>query len=207
MKILSFLLLINTVCYCQLSTISGNAFWKYNDYVGNKPDAGSYVYLYSSDSSTTSKSTQCDVMGNFKFENIKPGRYLIAIFSQNTKTWGDENLDALKEVNTSNYLGFNVFDLDPVLYDSILFYRDEYYKAMNQKMKTSGIKKWTDNVLNKGNIYKNSIYRLMNKAPISLKLNPFQITLPIQRRFILKEIIIKDGENSTVIADFGLTQI
>jgi hypothetical protein len=30
-------------------TLTGNAYWKYNNYVGNKPDAGAEVTLYSLD--------------------------------------------------------------------------------------------------------------------------------------------------------------
>jgi hypothetical protein len=52
MKIFTLIALL-LVVYCgrsQTGNISGNAFWKYNDYVGNKPDAASDVLLYRIDS-------------------------------------------------------------------------------------------------------------------------------------------------------------
>lgn len=68
-------------------SLTGNVYWKYNNFVGNKPDAGSNILLISTDTTMSENKfeTTCDVMGNFKIEKIPSGRYFIIVTSKNTK--------------------------------------------------------------------------------------------------------------------------
>jgi hypothetical protein len=77
--------------------ITGNVYWKYNNFVGNKPDAGSEASLYSLDTfrRDVSYKATCDVMGNFEINKILPGDYLLIVRSQNTTDSPDEHLDEL----------------------------------------------------------------------------------------------------------------
>lgn len=68
----------------QFSSFHGNVFWKYNDYVGNKPDAGADVLLYGIPDSTICYSTKADVRGDFTYDCIPSGTYLLIVTSSNT---------------------------------------------------------------------------------------------------------------------------
>jgi hypothetical protein len=67
-------------------SLNGNVYWKYNNFVGNKPDAGSSIKLYSLDTlrTETEFETTADVMGNFSFEKLLPGTYCMIVRSKNT---------------------------------------------------------------------------------------------------------------------------
>lgn len=95
--------------------MTGNIYWKYNNFVGNKPDAGSEIKLFSLADSTITYSTTADVRGDYRIDSIPTGYYLVAIKSDNTKTDGIEcfnNLDRHKsyidtvfKTNISEVLG------------------------------------------------------------------------------------------------------
>lgn len=78
--------------------LTGNVYWKYNNYVGNKPDAGSTVMIYSLDTLREGLKYDaiCDVMGNFKISKILSGSYLLIVNSKNTTDSPDEHLDNLR---------------------------------------------------------------------------------------------------------------
>lgn len=84
-KLLIIVILIAfTSCTKKPGSLTGNVFWKYNDYVGNKPDAGSDVKLYSLTNKETNFKTTSDVSGNYKIEEITPGKYFLIVQSNNT---------------------------------------------------------------------------------------------------------------------------
>ena len=85
-KLLIIIVLIASLTSCtkKPGSINGNVFWKYNDYVGNKPDAGSDVKLYSIANKDSKFETTTDVSGNFKIEEIPPGKYFLIVQSKNT---------------------------------------------------------------------------------------------------------------------------
>jgi hypothetical protein len=92
MKTLPLIFLLAVVFSCQskeslkeYGSLQGNVFWRYNEYVGDRPDAGSSIYLYSLEDSNTYYSTTADLSGNYLFDSIPSGRYLAIVRSQNTK--------------------------------------------------------------------------------------------------------------------------
>lgn len=79
-------------------TLTGNVYWKYNDYVGDKADAGAKITLYSLDTirgNLTFEATS-DVQGNYEIEKILPGIYLIIVRSKNATDCPDEHLSNLR---------------------------------------------------------------------------------------------------------------
>jgi hypothetical protein len=73
-------------CTKNPGSFSGNVFYKFNDFVGNKPDAGSAVKLYNVDKGAEPAKYEAitDVQGNYKIENVAPADYLLFIQSKNT---------------------------------------------------------------------------------------------------------------------------
>lgn len=75
--------------------LTGNAYWKYNDYVGNKPDAGAEASLYSLDTFRVDLKFEAiaDVQGNYKIERIPPGKYFLIARSKNATDCPDSHLN------------------------------------------------------------------------------------------------------------------
>ncbi len=65
--------------------LTGNVYWKYNDYVGNKADAGAEITMYTIDTirGNLKYESSADVQGNYKFEKVLPGSYFIIVCSKN----------------------------------------------------------------------------------------------------------------------------
>lgn len=201
----------------ETGTISGNALWKYNDYVGNKPDAGSRVIVYPFDSTQEQLTTQCDVQGNFRFENVPAGLYLVAVVSRNTRTNGEYNYRNLQFTDTKSYLGFDFKSLNKELYDSISIYREVTLLPLPEvKTVPNGFntKKYLKEVEERKSVstkrqgdYEKAINRLLRLAPINTKTMWFEFPVPYPNKFFLDEVIIKPGQTVTVIADFGITYL
>lgn len=105
------IILITTITFLTLTSctkkpgiFSGYIYWEYNDYVGDKPDAGSKIKLYSITNKEIQFETTADASGNFKLEDIPPGEYFTIIQSKNTTDSPKYHLDNLlihsKELKT-----------------------------------------------------------------------------------------------------------
>lgn len=67
-----------------MGSLKGNVFWKYNNYVGNKPDAGTSIKLYSLLDTSYLETATCDVQGNYSIDSVPTGYYLLIISSKAT---------------------------------------------------------------------------------------------------------------------------
>ena len=101
----------NVTVKIKTGSISGNVTYKYNNYVGNKPDTGTVVFLISKKVTSLPDSmgygwtwyvddyegvyaTEVDGSGNYILNDIPVGEYYIVLISENTNT-GKENMGAL----------------------------------------------------------------------------------------------------------------
>jgi hypothetical protein len=78
--------------------MSGNAYWNYNEYIGNRADAGAEVRLFSLDhlDSRLVSSANADVQGNYKMEKLLPGWYFVIVSSKNVMGCPDSHLKKLE---------------------------------------------------------------------------------------------------------------
>ena len=122
MKKIFWLLLLLPFCSCKKNpgTLSGNVFWKYNDYVGNKPDAGATIYLFSSDTSKDPLRSEADVQGNYKIDPLLPGKYMMIVESKNATSSPLEQYMEFQDNNTEGYLGFYLPQIIGPLSDTII---------------------------------------------------------------------------------------
>jgi hypothetical protein len=93
-------------CGPNYGSLNGNAYWKYNDYVGDKPDPGTEVYLFPWDSSKEVYETTCDVQGNFMFDKIVTGDYILVAISKNTTASSIDQFYELASSAAFIYLDF-----------------------------------------------------------------------------------------------------
>lgn len=78
-------------------SLTGNAYWKYNNYVGNKADAGAEVMLFTLDTirGDLRFDATADVQGNYKIDGIPPGKYFLIVRSKNVTDCPDSHLSNL----------------------------------------------------------------------------------------------------------------
>src|SRR5690606_20250301 len=83
-------------------SLTGNAYWKYNNFVGNKSDAGAQVVLYSLDTIRKDLKFEAtaDVQGNYKIEKIPPGKYFLILRSKNATDCPEIHLSKLRIYST-----------------------------------------------------------------------------------------------------------
>ena len=107
----------NVTVKIKTGSVTGTVTYKYNDYVGNKPDTDAKVLLISKSVTSLPDSvalglisslpdgcygTKVDGSGKYQFDNIPVGDYYIVIISKNTNS-GSEN--------GSLYWGFSVYNM------------------------------------------------------------------------------------------------
>jgi hypothetical protein len=191
-------------------TLTGNAYWKYNDYVGYKPDAGAEVTLYSLDTIRGDLKFEAiaDVQGNYKIDRIPPGNYFLIVRSKNTTDCPENHLRKL--IIYSSYFkqlfGFDlnkykeqiqeIFKLDSLAsaaltanekgYESNLRALDDYYKYNEQR--------------------KNKADELFKSFPDDFKMK-IKIYRGYSNAFDFKTINIDEGKSANQITDFGVTCI
>ena len=113
--------------YVEYGTVQGTVTYKYNNYVGNRGDSGSLVYLFPNmsgyDTSKYDNSracrgftgeydsgimvTKCDGNGNYVFDNVPVGRYYLLIISAETTDGGAFDNKASRE----SWIKANFMDL------------------------------------------------------------------------------------------------
>lgn len=187
----------------QPGNISGNAYWKYNDYVGNKPDAGSDVLLYNLDSPQFKKHNQCDVQGNFRFDNLQPGKYFLIVSSKATNTDGSENIEMFRIYKDYTKRAFGIDITKYPQFDSLTFYQSALIEIGKKKFTIWNTSKRTKEALDASHDYRMCCMRLWNSVrPDDLDLG---LAMMGFRKVHLNTIDVRSSENSTAIVDFGTT--
>jgi hypothetical protein len=114
------LLLLPLLTFGQKGNITGNVFYKYNDFVGNRADAGSNIYVINKNNRILYHD-KTGLDGNFKIENVDTGYVTVMIVSKNTNTNPEdfiENFSTIKYYLTINY--------NKQLFDSIIIVKKAF---------------------------------------------------------------------------------
>jgi hypothetical protein len=190
-------------CSKGTGSITGNVYWKYNDYVGNKPDAGTEVRLFSTSDTSFHQKTECDIKGDFKFDNVPVGDYILVFDSENTNDRASSYItdltlfrNQLEQINCGfkDTLAFkNV--ADSYLQASSLAtnlhgkdFLDAYEKRDEDRMRLDSIA--------------SKLLDSYTKETMS-RLGYTNSVLPAKRKF--KSIKVEKDKTSTVVIDFGIT--
>jgi len=99
----------------EYGSLSGNVFWKYNNYVGNRPDASADVTVFNLEDTTVQYSSKVDMRGDFGIDSVQAGKYLLVVWSKNTT-------DSYKEhfMNFAIY-GRTIKKIDPGFDTSLVY--------------------------------------------------------------------------------------
>jgi hypothetical protein len=154
--------------------------------------------------------TQCDVQGNFRFNNIADGKYLVLIVSKNTNTPGIDNFNSFDVFNdiSLKYFGIDIHKYHPY-YDSVFYYKKVYEGALGTKINMWKMNKQLKDVEAKKDAYFNSIHNLFEhayeKVPFSAKYALIPLHLTFQPKMKFQEIEVKQGNSQVIVTDFGVT--
>lgn len=206
--LLTFILIsILTSCTKKPGTLTGNVYWKYNNYVGNKPDAGSKVKLYSLTDKDLIFETSTDVAGNFKIEDILPGKYFLIIKSGNTTDSPKDHLDNLLDNSEQikSIFGFDIKKFTNKIQE-INKLQQEYQNILvdNNEKKYGGLSKQIDKYQKIQSEVKSKSLDLISKFPSDFKTNIGMYT-GYDKSFHFSNIEIKEDKTTNENIDFGIT--
>ena len=209
-KYILFLILFTILsCTKKPGGLTWNVYWKYNDYVGNKPDSGAKIKLIPFDKTQKDSifETTADLNGNYAINEIPPGKYFLIVESENTKDNPKDHLENLQIYSKSLKEIFG-FDLQK--------YSKEIEEIENDYKKYTDI--LTDPDYDKYGGISNKIeqYQKLEKMSFEKSANLID-KIPSKIRFKIglltgysssldfQDVEIKEGKIENVVTDFGLT--
>jgi hypothetical protein len=189
--------------------LTGNVYWKYNNFVGNKPDAGSEASLYSLDTlrKDLKYEATCDVMGNFKFDKVLPGYYLLIVKSRNTTNSPDGHLNRLLLYSSylSRLFGYDIYKENKNQIQEYKVLDSLYNKALMADEKEYG------SFSKRYDAYRKLEKQKMDFAETIIDKLPKDFTSKIgiytgySKKIELSSVTIDEGKTSNEIIDFGIT--
>lgn len=208
-----FITIIFFSCSPKRGSVAGNVYWKYNNFIGNKPDAGSDVFLFSSDTGKAPLQATCDIQGNFSLADVPVGDYKLVVRSKSTNaSCYDLVYDLLSYINTpfmrgdgkyngqvhgfiENYFAMERLDIsDSRRSDSFKIYRNRTIDVSDSILKeiphNSQFRHW---VLDYG------------MSPDKITVDDISIGTMAGNKIKVKDIKVEEGKTTTEIVDFGLT--
>lgn len=205
--VLSLIIVISLQsCKEKTGTLEGTAYWKYNDYVGNKPDAGTIIKLFEIGDSIPTYTTEVGLDGKFKIENIKIGKYLMISKSKNTNESCNGFIQTLEiYVNElDSIFNYNVaksFNNDFNTYDS-LYNKFHSLLIADHEDSLSGLTKHINAYREAEKSLEIFSEQFVKKLPSNFKSN---IGLIIYDKIDFLDITIEKDKTTVEQLDFGVT--
>ena len=198
-------------CSKEPGSVSGNIFYKYNDFVGNKPDAGTSIKLYNVDKGAESAAYEVtsDVQGNYKIESVAPDTYLAFIESKATTA---QTIDVLEQLQNNAEEVKEIFGMDVAAIKKDI----EDYKALQEKEAAAIDAALSSESADKDKLLKDyedilkeqiaKAKALGDKIPEKLaKLLKLDLKLGYGPKFEIKKLVVEEKKNLQNNTDFGVT--
>ena len=193
-------------------SLTGNAFWKYNDYLGNKADAGAEITLYSLDTIRGDLKLEAtsDVQGNYKIEKILSGNYFLIVRSKNATDCPESHLNNLRiyKEDLKQLFGFDI-DKYKTQLDELNFLDSLNLKSIETFPSNGSLSQMKASIARTDAISKQiteKIEKLFDTFPTDFtrKIKLFSI---YSKAYDFSIIQIEEGKSKNVISDFGITCI
>jgi hypothetical protein len=191
-------------------SLSGNVSWEFNDYVGNKADAGADVILISVDTirGDLKYESTADLQGNYKFENVLPGSYFLIIKSKNATDCPEDhlyNMMAYKN-DLGKLYGLNLNPFKKEI-DQIEALHEKYTKIlMGDELEYGGLNNKIEQYTKIEKAIRERASKVIDKFPIHVK-QKIGIYSGYSNALYFANIQIEEGKPEVVITDFGITCI
>jgi hypothetical protein len=183
-------------------TYKGNVYWKYNKFVGNRPDAGSLVYLYNLKDTSQFYFAKTDVRGDFTIDSIPEGLYFSIVQSKNTTGSPKDFYDEISLYAES--LGeLAKYDLKKVISE-----KKEMIHFLDSLKANSFVKYTGASALNHYSKYNDSINSvcssLIRQLPERVRWK-ISILTPYSSKVVYDLVFITANKTETKVIDFGIT--
>lgn len=191
--------------------LTGNAYWKYNNYVGNRPDAGAKVTIYPLDSIRYGQNyvATADVQGNYKIEKILPGKYLAIVRSESATDCPEDHLRRFQIY--SDKLS-QLFHLDLEEYKQQIDEIDKLQTEYMDILLDDDYKKY-GGLLNKIRKYsviqskiRDKANELLNSLPDDFK-RKIELYTGYSNAYDFETILVEETKTANINSDFGITCI
>lgn len=193
-------------------TLTGNAYWKYNNYVGNRADAGAEITLYSLDTirGNLKFEATADVQGNYKIEKILPGSYLLIVRSKNATDCPDSHLSNLRiySEDIKQLFGFDI-DKYKTQLDEINVLNSLYSKSIYDFPSNYSLSQMLASIAKTDAISKQrteKIEKLFEAFPDDFKYK-IKLYTGYSKALDFSTIRIEEDKTENIITDFGITCI
>lgn len=193
-------------------SLTGSAYWKYNDYVGNKADVGAKVVLYSLDTirGQLKYETAADVQGNFKFEKILTGKYFLMVQSKNATDCPESHLMNFEMYSTpiKQLFGFDIQKYKTRLGDINIL--DSIYRKTIMEFPSNGT--YAQMAANSSKVevlgadIREKSDKLIDTFPDKFK-SDIELFTGYGKAFEFTNIKIEENKSVNQNADFGITCI
>lgn len=195
----------------EYGVLAGNAYWKYNNFLGNKADAGAEIELYSLDTvrGNLKYEASADVQGNYRIEKVLPGSYFLVVRSKNATDCPERHLDNF--VRYASYMK-QLFGLDINIYKTQLEEIDSLDNAFrsiltdNDEKKYGGLSRQIDKYTAIENEMRDKAEKLLKSLPEDFK-QKIHFYTSYSNAYDFTTIRIEEGKTKTENTDFGITCI
>ncbi len=192
-------------------TMTGNVFWKYNDFVGNRADTGAEVVLYSLDTirSGLKYEAKVDLQGKYKFDKVLSGNYFLIVRSENVRDCPDKHIQNFENYSyeMNQLFGFSTNKYKKQL-DEINRLRELYTKTLIDEdvSKYGGLSNQITKYTNLENEIRDKSIKLIEKFPEDFK-SKIKLYSSYGNSYDFSIIEINENNNTDEISDFGITCI
>jgi hypothetical protein len=193
-------------------TLTGNAYWKYNNYVGNKADAGAEIILYSLDTirGNLNFEATADVQGNYKIEKILPGSYLLIVRSKNATDCPDSHFRNLRiyRDKIKQLFGFDIEKYKTQI-DEINILDSLYFNSSDNFPSNGSLSQMTASIAKTEAISKQiteKIEKLFEAFPDDFK-SKIKLYSGYSNAYDFSIIRIEEDKTENIVTDFGITCI
>lgn len=209
-------------CHPKTGNLTGNAYWRYNNYVGDKPDAGTEIFLFTQDTSKEPLKTMCDVQGNFSFKQLPVGEYILVARSRATTSSSADQMNDLLPYLSEPIISFPRQPENTIVTDFIdSYYRAQLHERVPFATDSRDIKSNLDSFRYYHRLSENLADSILNMMPgeCPLKKWIYYYGLPKDklvtqelklngtgnRKLKLQRMKVEADKTTSVVVDFGIT--
>lgn len=192
-------------------TMTGNVFWKYNDFVGNRADTGAEVVIYSLNTIRRGLKYEAkvDLQGKYKFDKVLSGNYFLIVRSKNTNDCPEKLIEKLEIYSSEikNIFGFDLFKYKKQL-DEISKLKKLYLDVLidEDSSKYGGLSNQIIKYTNLENEVRDKSIKLIENLPEDFK-DKINLYSSYGNSYDFSIIEINEYNNTDEISDFGINCI
>jgi hypothetical protein len=192
------------------SSLSGNVYWKFNDYIGNNADAGSEIVLLSLDTirGMLKYESTADLQGDYKIDNVLPVNYFLIVKSKNATDCPENHLSNLKnyEDDLGQLFGFSLLAYKKEI-EEIDKLHEQFSKIlMADETEYGGYSRQIELYTKIQEDMRERAAQIIDKLPVDVK-RKIGIFTGYSDALYFDNIRIEEGKPEVIITDFGITCI